>query len=55
MDLSGAQNLNIIGKLVVYGLFKQQVYSNKMKLKQAAHKILCLRVYSVYVRACVPA
>jgi hypothetical protein len=42
VDLSGAQNLNIIGTFVVYGLFEHQLWWKKMKLKQAAHKTVCV-------------
>jgi len=44
MDLSVAQQLNIIETFVVYGLFERQLWSNKITLKQAAHKMVCVRV-----------
>jgi len=50
VDLSGAQHLNIIETFVVYGLFERQLWSNKIKLKQEAHKMMCVRAC---VRVCV--
>jgi hypothetical protein len=44
MDLNEAQHLNIIETFVVYGLFERQMWSNKIKLKQAANKMVCVRV-----------
>ena len=52
MAVSGAQHLNIIETFAVYGLFERQLWSNKIKLKQAAHKMVCVRVCVCVCRAC---